>query len=149
MSLRLERYDFSQSEEAVKFVALVKEYFPKSPWHPTVENLKTSGIIYYRAFNQETQIGVTGYSPKTPHLAETVKTFVFNEFRNKGYGKLLSKAIEDECHKQGYRKIMTTIFHDNLSMIQIKLKQGYIIEGFHRDHEALGFHEYSLGKVLL
>jgi hypothetical protein len=33
-------------------------------------------------------------------------------------------------------------------MIYIKLKQGYLFEGFHPDHEKPGLHEYSLGKVL-
>jgi hypothetical protein len=34
-------------------------------------------------------------------------------------------------------------------MIQIKLAQGYTIEGFHPAHDGPGLHEYSLGKVLL
>ena len=43
---------------------------------------------------------------------------------------------------------MSTIYIDNIPMIVIKLRQGYIIEGLHRDHERPGLHEYSLGKVL-
>ena len=42
----------------------------------------------------------------------------------------------------------STVYYFNHVMVQIKLKQGYTIEGYHPDHEAPGFHEYSLGKVL-
>jgi hypothetical protein len=44
--------------------------------------------------------------------------------------------------------VMTTVYYFNHLMVQIKLKQGYTIEGYHPDHEAPGFHEYSLGKNL-
>ena len=42
---------------------------------------------------------------------------------------------------------MSTILITNIPMIVIKLRQGYIIEGIHMDHEKPGLHEYSLGKV--
>jgi GNAT superfamily N-acetyltransferase len=73
---------------------------------------------------------------------------VLNEFRGQGLGALLSQAIEDECKNIGIKKVMTTIYYFNHAMVHIKLKQGYTIEGYHPDHEAPGFHEYSLGKVL-
>ena len=81
-------------------------------------------------------------------LVETVKTTIFKEFRGKGLGASLSQAIEDECQRKGVKKIISTVYYFNHVMVQIKLKQGYTIEGYHPDHEAPGFHEYSLGKVL-
>ena len=69
------------------------------------------------------------------------------EARGKGYGAGLSQAIEDECRRRGYKKVVTTIYVTNLPMIFIKLKQGYYFEGFHRDHDRPGLHEYTLGKI--
>jgi GNAT superfamily N-acetyltransferase len=93
-------------------------------------------------------IGFTGYELKTPTLAETIKTTIFNSFRGRKLGMLLSQAIEDECRRIGVKKILSTIYFFNHTMVSIKLKQGYTIEGYHPDHEAPGFHEYSLGKIL-
>jgi RimJ/RimL family protein N-acetyltransferase len=106
------------------------------------------GVVYFRAMIEGKQFGITGYAMKTPTLAETVKTTIFEEFQGKGLGKSLSLAIEDECKRIGIKKVMTTIYHFNHAMISIKLKQGYTIEGYHPDHEAPGYHEYSLGKIL-
>jgi RimJ/RimL family protein N-acetyltransferase len=113
-----------------------------------VEKVMAGGVVYYRAFYHDQQIGITGYSLKTPTLAETVKTTIFTAFRGRGLGGLLSQAIEDECKRLGIKKIISTVYYFNHQMVQIKLKQGYTIEGYHPDHEAPGFHEYSLGKVL-
>ena len=141
-------YDIKDPSIAEEIVSIVKKYYPKVAWPLTVEKVRAGSVIYFKAMIGENQIGITGYSLKTPTLAETVKTTVFDEFRGKGYGGLLSQAIEDECKRIGIKKVITTIYHFNHTMVHIKLKQGYTIEGYHPDHEAPGFHEYSLGKVL-
>jgi RimJ/RimL family protein N-acetyltransferase len=146
--IELELYNLKNESEAQEIVDIVKEYYPQSPWPPTKEKVMSGGVIYYRAFFKEQQIGMTGYSIKTPTLVETVKTTIFKEFRGKGLGASLSQAIEDECQRKGVKKIISTVYYFNHVMVQIKLKQGYTIEGYHPDHEAPGFHEYSLGKVL-
>lgn len=146
--IKLIPYDLKNPSEAAEIVAIGKEYYSRSPWPPTLEKVMAGGVIYFRAFYQGKQIGMSGYTLKTPTLAETIKTTVFNEFRGQGLGALLSQAIEDECKRIGIKKVMTTIYYFNHAMVHIKLKQGYTIEGYHPDHEAPGFHEYSLGKVL-
>jgi len=146
--IKLTPYDIKDFSVAEEIVSIVKKYYPKVAWPITAEKVQAGAVVYYKAMVGETQIGITGYSLKTPALAETVKTTVFEEFRGKGYGALLSQAIEDECKRIGIKKVMTTIYHFNHTMVHIKLKQGYTIEGYHPDHEAPGFHEYSLGKVL-
>ena len=93
-------------------------------------------------------IGISGMKEVSPYLVETVKTIVFSEKRGRGLGKVLSQAIEDECARRKYHKVMTGIYTFNLPMLNIKLKQGYTIEGFHPSHEAPGWDEYSLGKIL-
>lgn len=122
---------------------------------PTKEDLKGRKHRFFRAFattGPETKssepIGVTGYEAITPYLVETQKTIVSKKFRGGGWGRALSLAIEKEVEKAGFHKIRTCIYHDNFAMIHIKLLQGYVIEGFHQDHDGPGLHEYSLGKVL-
>jgi hypothetical protein len=146
--IELKLYDLKSKEEATELYYVIQEYYPKSPWPPTVENIMAGGVTYLRAFYEGKQIGITGYSFKTPTLAETIKTTVFNEYRGQKLGMLLSQTIEDECKRIGIKKIISTIYYFNHPMVAIKLKQGYTIEGYHPDHEAPGFHEYSLGKVL-
>jgi RimJ/RimL family protein N-acetyltransferase len=146
--MELKLYDHKNKEEATELFKVIQEYYPKSPWPPTVEKIMAGGVIYFRAFHNGAQIGMTGYSIKTPTLAETIKTTIFHEFRGQKLGTLLSQAIEDECKRIGIKKVMSTVYYFNHAMVAIKLKQGYTIEGYHPDHEAPGFHEYSLGKVL-
>lgn len=148
-TIKLTPYDTTKLEDAQEIVNIVLKYYPHTAFPPTVEKMLKTNIKYFKAHVGDEQIGMTGYDLKTPALAETVKTIVFEEFRGRKLGALLSQAIEDECRRVGIKKVMTTIYHFNHAMIAIKLKQGYTIEGYHPDHEAPGFHEYSLGKKLV
>lgn len=148
MKVSLLPYDTTNEDESKELYSIIQEYYPNSPWPPTLEKIMKGGIKYFRAIHEGAQIGISGYDMKTPNLAETIKTTVFKEFRGRGLGKVLSEEIENECQRVGIKKVMTTIYYFNHAMISIKLKQGYTIEGYHPDHEAPGFHEYSLGKVL-
>lgn len=94
------------------------------------------------------RVGCTAYIAKTKYLAESVKTVVDPRYRGQRLGEAISQAIEDEVKARGFTKIMSTILVGNLPMIFIKLKQGFLVEGIHMDHEKPGLHEYSLGKVL-
>lgn len=148
MKIELTPYDLNSKDEAMEIHRIIQEYYTQSPWPPSVEKIMQGGVKYFRALVDGKQIGISGYALKTPTLAETVKTTIFKEFRGQGLGKDLSMAIEEECKRVGIKKVLTTIYYFNHAMISIKLKQGYTIEGYHPDHEAPGFHEYSLGKIL-
>jgi GNAT superfamily N-acetyltransferase len=111
------------------------------------DTVRLGKIVLFWAVVGNDRVGVTGYYHKTPFLAETAKTVIAPEFRGHGHGVVLSQAIEDEVRKRGYKKVATTIYVTNLPMIFIKLKQGYHFEGFHRDHDRPGLHEYSMGKI--
>lgn len=148
MSLRLEKFDLSKRSEAELVVEIVNEFYTASAFPPTVEKVMNGDIHYFKAFDGDQFVGISGLYLKTPALAETVKTIVFAEFRGKGYGEAISVLIERECKKMKVKKVMTTIYTSNVAMIAIKLKQGYLIEGFHPEHEAPGFDEYSLGKLI-
>lgn len=149
MKIELIPFDLMNVQEAEELHSIIQKYYAKSPYTPSVEKLMNGTTKYFRAMFEGKQFGITGYVAKTPTLAETIKTTVFEEFQGKGLGSLLSQTIEEECKRNGIRKVMTTIYFFNHTMIAIKLKQGYTIEGYHPDHEAPGFHEYSLGKVLI
>lgn len=148
MKIVLVPYDVSKHSEAEELFFIIQQYYEKSPYPPSLEKIMNGAVKYFRAMVDDKQIGITGHSQKTPTLTETVKTTIFDEYRGKGFGTQLSLAIEEECKRIGIKKILTTIYYFNHAMISIKLKQGYTIEGYHPDHEAPGFHEYSLGKIL-
>lgn len=148
MVIKLIKFDLTQRSEAELVVKIVKEFYTATAFPPTVEKVMSGDIHYFKAYDGEVMVGISGFYLKTPALAETVKTIVFAEFRGKKYGEAISQAIEDECKKMGVKKVMTTIYTGNVAMIAIKLKQGYTIEGFHPEHEAPGFDEYSLGKLI-
>ena len=140
--------DKNNRDEVASIVALVSKNYPGTAWPFTAESVMDPQKIFFKAYVNGEFIGMTGIAFKTPTLAETIKTIVLQEFRGKNYGKSLSLVVEEECRKRGVKKVMTTIYADNHSMIAIKLAQSYTIEGYHPDHEAPGFHEYSLGKIL-
>ena len=147
MNILLDPYNHQDRKDAEELFDIIQTYYTRSPWPPSVDKIMKGEVKYFRALFEGKQIGITGYSLKTPTLAETVKTTIFLDYRGKGFGKYLSQEIEEECKRIGVKKVISTIYSFNHSMVAIKLKQGYIIEGFHRDHEAPGYHEYSLGKI--
>ncbi|MBL7664484.1 MAG: GNAT family N-acetyltransferase [Bacteriovoracaceae bacterium] len=135
-------------ENCQKIADFHREHYDRVPYMPTAQDIKNGSSNYFWAYSGDDLIGMTGYYLKTKTLAETVKTIIFKDYRGKGFGKLVSEAIEAEVKSRGVKKIMSTIYSFNIPMISIKLKQGYMIEGYHPDHEAPGFDEYSLGKIL-
>ncbi len=147
MTLKLKPLELSDSNEKELFLQILKENYTKVPY-PASEDIFQRGKHFFFAFDNNKRIGVTGYHLKTPTLAETIKTVILPEHQGKGYGQRLSQLIEDHCRDVGIKKVMSTIYADNTKMISIKLSQGYTIEGYHPDHEAPGWHEYSLGKIL-
>lgn len=147
MNLILEAVNFSNKENAEKILSILKENYSNVANPATIESVSSGKVKYFWAKVDDQIVGISGYMHVTKTLVETVKTVVLKDFRGRGLGSLISQAIEEYCVKNGAHKIRTTIYSHNISMINIKLKQGYTIEGFHPDHEAPGFHEYSLGKV--
>jgi GNAT superfamily N-acetyltransferase len=149
LSIRLKPVDHLNSAQCAEVVEFVNANY-KSELPITTDSVASGAIRFFWAVDEASgnTAGITGYMKKTPYLAESVKTIVAPEYRGKGVGALISQAIEDEVRRAGFKKIMSTILINNLPMIFIKLKQGYIVEGIHFDHEKPGLHEYSLGKIL-
>jgi RimJ/RimL family protein N-acetyltransferase len=149
MKLKLEALDTQSPKDCTAFAEFVNRHYP-SPFPVKADDARSGKYLFFWAVEPSTgaRVGTTGLQPKTKFLAESVKSVIGPEHRGKGFGVALSEAIEAEAKRQGFRKLMTTIYVDNLPMIFIKLKQGFRFEGFHPDHEKPGLHEYSLGKVL-
>jgi GNAT superfamily N-acetyltransferase len=146
MELKLVEVDRDSAEERAEVIRFVNKHLVLGlPLED--DTVKAGKIVLFWAMMGSKKAGVSGYFPKTPFLAETAKTVLHPDFRGKGLGVALSQAIEDEVRSRGFKKVMTTIYVTNLPMIFIKLKQGYFFEGFHRDHDRPGLHEYSLGKI--
>ncbi len=147
--LVLKRIALARTKDRRELVQFVNTNYP-SKIRLTETDLQKSDVVYFWAFDAEThaRIGCTAYLIKTRFLVETIKTIIDQDYRGQGYGEALSQAIEDEVRRRGFKKILTTIYIDNLPMIFIKLKQGYRFEGFHPNHEKPGLHEYSFGKEL-
>jgi len=148
MPVVLAPVDNNDPAARAEIVAFVNTHY-KSELPLTDAALASGYLQFFWAIDDDKKrVGVTAYMKKTPYLAESVKTVVDPTCRGRGLGVSISQAIEDEVRKRGFKKVMSTILIHNLPMIFIKLKQGFIIEGIHMDHEKPGLHEYSLGKVL-
>ncbi|MEK6580683.1 MAG: GNAT family N-acetyltransferase [Bdellovibrionota bacterium] len=152
--VKLEKLDTHMKAKRKWLHSFIHRYH-STPKHilPSLSDLTLRTHVYFRAVGTRgithgQVVGITSYEIRTRFLAETQKTIVLPKYRSKGFGKAISVAIERELKKTGFKKIRTTIYFDNLPMLAIKLEQGYVIEGYHPDHEAPGLHEYSLGKVL-
>jgi len=145
--MTLQPLNLSDRGEVLQLVEFINAHYDAAV--PLTEASVASGRTkFFWAVVDGARVGATAYVERTPSLAETVKTVIDPAHRGKRYGELLSQAIEDRVKRDGYRKVMTTVYIDNLPMIMIKLRQGYRFEGFHPDHEKPGWHEYSFGKVL-
>ena len=148
MTVKLIPVDVTDAHARSEIVAFVNAHY-KSELPLEDEALASGHVQFFWALDDDgKRVGCTAYIAKTKYLAESVKTVVDPVFRGRRLGEAISQAIEDEVRSRGFTKIMSTILITNLPMLFIKLKQGFIVEGIHMDHEKPGLHEYSLGKVL-
>lgn len=106
------------------------------------------GAIYVGVFDSDKLIATSSYVPIHDRLAMMQSTMVLPEFRGKGVGRFLNEQLIEHLKKEGYGKIVSHIYVENLPSIILKLKLGYLVEGTLRDHDAEGQHEYILGKTI-
>lgn len=104
---------------------------------------------YFFVYNQKDElIGMTSYIKKSKRLVMTERTILYPKYRGQGYGTAISACLEDELKKKGFKKIICEILTFNISMLIIKIRQGFLIEGLMRDHDNRGIHQYFLGKEI-
>ena len=148
LRVTLRAVDLADEREVAALIAFVNASY-RSPFPIDAELVRDRLHRFFWAHDDAgARVGSAAYVRKTAFLAESIKTVVDPAHRQRGVGAAISRAIEAELRSAGFTKAMSTIYIDNIPMIVIKLRQGYIIEGLHRDHERPGLHEYSLGKVL-
>lgn len=135
--------------EAARFIVefLKEHHTTDSKYFPKPEHL-FSKLNFYVLLVDNVIRGVTCYQALSENLAITRFSCIETDHRGRGYGRKMSWTLEEEIRKAEFGKIFCEIYSDNLANINLKLSQGYQIEGFHRDHFDKGKHEYSLGKIL-
>lgn len=149
LTVTLTAVDLEDEQDVAAFVAFInRNYRSEFPVDPALLRDPLHRFFWARD-PAGAVVGSAAYVRRTAFLAESIKTVVDPTQRLRGLGAAISRAIEDEIRRAGFKKVMSTIYIDNIPMIVIKLRQGYIIEGLHRDHEKPGLHEYSLGKPLV
>jgi len=118
------------------------------PDHQT--DLIKDGLHFYTAMGLDDpqKIGIVSFQVITPWLVDLQRTLVDVNHRGKGYGREISEAIEKIIRDLGYGKIMMACYSTNTAIINLKMSEGYVIEGCLRDHYAKGKHDYIFGKVL-
>lgn len=107
---------------------------------------KVAHAVYFGAFDSSKVIAATSYLKITDNLAIMQSTMVLPENRGQGVGRFLNEQLIEHLKEEGFGKIVSHIYVENLPSIILKLKLGYLIEGTLRDHDFAGQHEYILGK---
>lgn len=127
----------------------LKTFYKQNSSHFVPYSEPDPNVTYFGVFSGGTLIGVTGYSVLTePYLVMMQSTVIHKLFIGKGFGRYLNQKLEEHLESEGYGKIVSHIYVDNLPSIILKLKLGYRIEGHLKDHDREGQDEYILGKVL-
>jgi len=93
-------------------------------------------------------VAVSSLKPLTSGLIEIWSTRVKEGSQGKGYGKRINQEMIDLARSNGYTKICSYSYTNNIPNIVLKLKMGFLIEGLFRDHEEIGSHEYMLSRKL-
>ena len=138
----------SEDAEADEFCQMVNEHVAHAyPLNP--KDLADSRSRFFWVRQDNRVVGSTGYTLRTPTLCEVRKTMILPSYRRRGLCIKACDQLEELCVREGVRKSRVTVFADNREMLCLRLAIGYVIEGFHPDHEAPGYHEYSLGKLLV
>lgn len=134
-----------KAREIIDF--MLKYHTTDMKYFPRPEKLFDK-YTFYEAFDGNTPVGYTSYSVLSDWLAMTHATCVHPDHRGKGLGKKISKAMLQVLKREGFGKVCCEIYADNYKMLKIKVEQGFLVEGYMRDHYDPGKHEYHLGKFL-
>lgn len=89
---------------------------------------------YYLVCSEEGEsVGIVGYRPLNGWTVEQVNTVILPEYRGKGYGCAASTKMLDIL-KESYGKVFCTVNTNNSRMLNIKKRQGFVVEGRLREH---------------
>lgn len=68
--------------------------------------------------------------------------------QNRGIGKILLMRKLSELRRKRIRKVWLLVTHTNLKALAFYLKNGFVIEGYLRDHTGPGSDEILLSRFL-
>lgn len=136
--------------EAEQIAAFYQKHYDAPDYiMPTRSSILASKRTYILYLGESEEIlGISSLEPITAHLVGCHATVVASDSRGQGIGKKLNESIENYAKSQGFGKIKTNIYVDNVPSIVLKLKLGYEFEGRLMDHDEPGKHEYIMGKLL-
>jgi len=147
-------HNFVRFDKTKKDRSLIEDFYKKNKNEYVVfsenETIDSNGYEYYGIIEDASGkiIAITSIESESDNVAKMWSTVVKEDIRGRGIGALLNIKIEKEMKSNGYGKLYSHIYVDNLASIILKLKLGWIIEGTLRDHDRIGQHEYVLGKIL-
>ena len=126
----------------------VDGFYKKNPTDYAHSGPDVPNAVYFGVEDSNKVIASTYYVPVTDNLVHMQGTMITPEYRGKGVGRFLNIELEKHLINEGFGKIVSYIYVENLPSIILKLKLGYLVEGTLRDHDYMGQHEYVLGKIL-
>ncbi len=135
-------------KELASYIKTIRFYKENPTSYLGSKAYNTPNAKYFGIFKDTDLIAATSYVKLTDNLAMMQSTMVEPKHRGIGVGRYLNEQMEEYLKSQGYGKIVSHVYIDNLPSIILKLKLGYIIEGTLRDHDVEGQDEYILGKIL-
>jgi ribosomal protein S18 acetylase RimI-like enzyme len=94
---------------------------------------------------------LAGYiaSSTTPYGVAYVPTLAVKpKFQRSGLGKLLLEEKFRKLQQKGIRKVWLLVTSVNTSAISFYLRNGFVIEGYLRDHTGPGYDELLFSKFL-
>jgi len=135
--------------EMIKNSCVVRDFYKEHPPEYNSEFAgRVDGAIYFGVLKNGELIAVTSYVPLNSNVANMQSTVVHPKHRGKGVGTWLNHRMEIQLIKEGFSKVTSNVYIENIPSIVLKLKLDYVIEGLLRDHDSIGQHEYVLGKIL-
>jgi len=111
-----------------------------------VDDMYISRTTWFKVFDGVNFIAIFSYTKLSDYLVIVRRTIVKPEFRNQGYSFKIWNKAEQMFIELGFKKIISEVLSENMKMLNIKLNQGFVLEGLRRDHDAPGIHRYELSK---
>lgn len=127
----------------------LKKFYDKNPDGNLYDQNKINEqATYFIVYEDSKVVAATSFIKITHNVAMTQKTLVARAHRGEGIAKYMNDQVEKFLKSQGFNKITSHIYTDNLPSVILKLKRGYLIEGLLKDHDEMGRHEYILSKMI-
>ena len=133
----------------VTFLWPLEKHVAEGFWRKTADSVKDGGTIQFVAEDKGVIAGTVllqkAWAPNQPHRCEVTKLLVHRDFRRKGIGTLLMRALEDKARKLSFALItFDTVAHGSPEKFYREL--GYTCAGYIPDYAygREGLHDTAL-----